>query len=144
MVWEEGGTDEPLVIFILLWLCRKLSHSHFCKKKRSFSLLTVFLATFLKMNEGNSQMPKTVVMRKKDFSRTPRWWWSFLHALLKHFQNDKRAQIELKKKGDRAELIAQEQISDYKKKILSFGGFCIKIHKHQGNNNHRKYFEKMK
>ena len=100
----------------------------FARKKGHFLFLLFFwLLLFLKMNEGNSQMPKTVVMRKKDFSRNPRWWWSFLHALLKHFQNDKRAQIELKKKRDRAELIAQEQISDYiKKKIIVLRWFLYK------------------
>ena len=52
--------------------------------------------------EGNSQMPKTVLMRKVRFlqrepSKIQDDHRAFGHALLKHFQNDKRAQIELKR-----------------------------------------------
>ena len=63
-----------------------------------------FLATFEEdeWKEGNSQMPKTVLMRKVRFlqrepSKIQDDHRAFGHALLKHFQNDKRAQIELKR-----------------------------------------------
>ena len=121
--WRNRWTTCHLHPFVAL---QKIVPFTFLQEKKVIFSSYCFLATFLKMNEGNSQMPKTVVMRKKDFSRNPRWWWSFLHALLKHFQNDKRAQIELKKKGDRAELIAKEQISDYMKKIIVLRWFLYK------------------